>query len=109
MATAGKDGIIRTYDTEKRNIVVEMKGNKEIPGHSNRVQCVKYHPFDGRILYSGGWDKTLLVHDMRVHEPVTSIYGPLITGESIDIHPNENKVLTGSYKADDCLELWDLR
>ena len=46
---------------------------------------------------------------MREKGPVSSIYGPHICGESIDFYRDGYTVLTGSYRQDDALQLWDLR
>jgi hypothetical protein len=47
---------------------------------------VKFHPEDDRIIYSGGADKVLTVHDTRKKDPVKLIVGPYIIGDSIDIN-----------------------
>ena len=40
---------------------------------------------------------------------MAAIYGPLICGDAIDIYHDGYTVLTGSYRQDDCIQLWDLR
>lgn len=76
------------------------------PGHSNRVQCVKYDKEDLNLCVSGGWDKTVLVWDIRTGEAVKSIFGPYIGGESLDIH--DGIILTGAFQSDKQLQLWEL-
>lgn len=37
-ATAGKDRIVRVYDEKTKSLITEMEeGQKDSPGHSNRV------------------------------------------------------------------------
>jgi len=87
---------------------MDMKAYGDWPGHSNRVFCVKFNPMSPYILLSAGWDNTMQVYDLRIKGPVQSIYGPHICGEAIDFK-NDVTVLTGSYRGDDAIQLWDLR
>lgn len=87
----------------------QLKGTRDTAGHTNRIQSIKYNFYNENILYSGGWDKTLVVHDLRIQEPALSISGPVLCGESLDVHPIDGLILTGSHEADNCIELWDLR
>jgi WD40 repeat protein len=59
LATAGKDKYIRLYDEQTKSIVLKMKENGELPGHSNRVFCVRFDPLSQHLLASGGWDNTV--------------------------------------------------
>jgi len=60
LATAGKDKHIRLYDEQTKALVLKMKDNGAgLPGHSNRVFCVKFNPFDTNMIASGGWDNTI--------------------------------------------------
>lgn len=86
-----------------------MKEGKDLPGHSNRVFCVKYNQFDSNQVASGGWDDTVQIYDVRKKEPVASMWGPHVCGDSIDFRNDGNTVLTGSYRQSNVLELWDLR
>jgi COMPASS component SWD3 len=70
------------------------EGLKELPGHGNRIFAIKYDPKDPNVIVSGGWDKTLQVYDIRTNGPVASIYGPLISGDSLDIC--DGLILAGS-------------
>ena len=57
---AGKDFKLRIYDehTRKLKSILHSQGYTA-PGHSNRVFAVRYHPDDGNVLFSGGWDNTV--------------------------------------------------
>lgn len=58
-------------------------------------------------MFSGGWDQTVFQWDARQLKPVSSFFGPCISGDSIDI--KDNMILTGSYKEKNAIELWDMR
>ena len=73
----------------------------------NRIFWVKFHPEDEHIIYSGGIDRMITVHDTRWKFPLRNIIGPYIIGDSIDVR--NHSLLTGSYWADEWLEIWDLR
>jgi len=109
LATAGKDKYVRLYDEQTKSLVLKMKDSGELCGHSNRIFCVKFDPFNPDRIASGGWDNTIQIYDIRRKGPVASIYGPHICGEAIDFHSDGNTLLTGSYRQDNVLELWDLR
>jgi COMPASS component SWD3 len=110
LATAGKDKYVRLYDEQTKALVLKMKeGGDMLPGHSNRVFCVKFDPYDPNIIASGGWDNTIQVYDIRRRGPVASIYGPHVCGDAIDFKDDGVTFLTGSYRQEDCLELWDIR
>lgn len=59
LATAGKDKYIRLYDEQTKSIVLRMKENGDMPGHSNRIFCVRFDPMNSNMLCSGGWDNTV--------------------------------------------------
>jgi len=104
--SGGKDCIVRVYDEESRKLISELEGGGQGEnGHSNRVFCVKFDPNDPNIIVSGGWDKSIIVWDIRQHCPVRSIYGPYICGDSIDV--SNEVLLTGSYTDHKNIQLWD--
>lgn len=59
LATAGKDHKVRIYDETTKSLAFEMKELAELPGHSNRVFCVKFNKTDPNMIVSGGWDNTI--------------------------------------------------
>ena len=69
-ATAGKSTVIKYYDAATKSLIREMKGTKEIGGHSNRIQALKFSPSKEEILYTGGWDSTVIVYDTNAGHPV---------------------------------------
>ena len=106
--TAGKDYKVRIYDEATKTLTTTLcRGfGKVTPGHSNRVFSLKFNPDDDNVVVSGGWDNTVQVWDLRVEHSVRSFYGPHICGDAVDIH--NNTVLTGSWRPENQVELWDL-
>jgi len=43
LAVAGKDMKVKVYDETTKSLAFEMKELGELPGHSNRVFCVKFN------------------------------------------------------------------
>lgn len=68
---------------------------------------MKFSPESPFTILSGGWDSSVFVWDTRQREPVGHMFGPSISGESIDI--KGSMVLTGSYSNEDQMKIWDLR
>lgn len=104
--TAGADMIVRVYDEQTRKLECELSGTTSGgPGHSSRVFACKFDKEDENMLISGGWDNTVQIWDLRTGGPVRNIYGPFVCGDALDI--NEGYILTGSWRAEDQLQLWD--
>ena len=59
------------------------------------------------VLFSGGWDNTVQIWDLRVGQPTGSMYGPHLCGDALDIKGHE--CLTGSWRPTTALQLWDVR
>jgi len=86
------------YDETTKSLSLKMKQKGDIPGHSNRVFCVKFNPIDPNILFTGGWDNTVQIYDIREKGPVSYIFGPHICGDTIDVKNDGMTLLTGSYR-----------
>eukprot|EP00946_MAST-07B_sp_MAST-7B-sp1_P004115 g4115.t1 len=106
-ATGGKDFAVRVYDEATKTLVSKMEGGYHAitKGHSNRVFSLKFDKNDDNILVSGGWDNTVQIWDLRVERSVRSFYGPHVCGDAVDIY--DGTILTGSYRNNDQLQLWD--
>lgn len=100
---------MRIYDETTKQLVVKMKERNELPGHSNRVYCVKFNKSDDNMVASGGWDNTVQIYDTRYRGPIKSLWGPHICGETIDFRRDGYTMVTGSYRTENCIEVWDLR
>lgn len=109
-ATAGKDYAVRVYDEATKSVTAKLASGwvgAPSAGHSNRVFTLKFVPDDPQLLLSGGWDNTVQIWDLRTSQPAASLFGPHICGDAIDVSGNE--VLTGSWRQEKQLEIWDLR
>jgi len=109
-ATAGKDYAVRVYDEATKSVATKLcTGWVGAPGagHSNRVFSLKFVPDEPQLLLSAGWDNTVQIWDLRVNQPIGSMYGPHVCGDSIDARGME--VLTGSWRPSKQLQLWDRR
>jgi WD40 repeat protein len=109
LASAGRDKKIRVYDETTKSLAFEMQELADLPGHSNRVFCVKFNKAEPNMIISGGWDNTVQIYDTRYRGPVASMYGPHICGDCMDIRSDGYTLLTGSYRQDDAIEVYDLR
>lgn len=104
---AGLDTKLHVYDEHTRAKIMEMKeGSKFLPGHSNRVFSVKFHPDDPNVLVSGGWDNSIQIYDLRKGQPVAAMYGPHICGDAIDVAGDF--IAGGSCKGKDVVQIFSL-
>lgn len=110
-ATAGKRREVHIYDevTKKQTAVLTGGDSMNTPGHSNRVFSLKYHPRMPEVLVTGGWDNTVQFWDAREGHAVRAIFGPHVCGDAVDIAEDGDTILTGSWRADKQLQLWDFR
>ena len=109
--TAGSDTHFRCYDYEEKKMILDLSRNEfdleTTRGHSNRIYAIKCHPTDENIIFSGGWDNTIQMWDVRQHFPARSLYGAHISGDAIDVY--NDLLLAGSWRTKDQFMLWDLR
>jgi WD40 repeat protein len=108
-ATAGKDRLVRVYDEATKRMVQTLSGGdqKECAGHSNRVFSLKFHPQQPNVILSGGWDNTVQLWDLRKGHSVRSFWNCYLCGDAVDISSDGNQLLTGSWRIQDCLQVWD--
>ncbi|CAK9024904.1 WD repeat-containing protein 5, partial [Durusdinium trenchii] len=108
-ATAGKDRLLRVYDEATKRQLMTLQGGdmKETAGHSNRIFSLKYHPEDPNIILSGGWDNTVQVWDTRKGISVKSLWNAYICGDAVDISSDGRQILTGSWRTENSLQIWD--
>lgn len=107
-AAVGLDGIVRVYDDITMKLTQESDPFKSgHGGHSNRVFAVKFSNEDSNLLVSGGWDNSIIIHDLREKGPVNAILGAYICGEALDF--KGDKILSGSNRMDKQLQIWSLK
>ena len=83
---AGSDKLPRLYDDTTMKVVTDLDSfHSQHAGHSNRIFCAKFDPKDGNIVATGGWDNTVIIHDLRQKGPVRGILGAYVVGDAIDI------------------------
>jgi len=108
MVYAGRNMAINLMsDANKKLIRRYEPGDSFQIGHTNRIFCVKFVENQPNMFISGGWDNTMFLWDVRVTKAVASVFGPSVSGESLDIR--ENLIAAGSYRDKNPLEIYDLR
>jgi WD40 repeat protein len=108
-ATAGKDRVVRLYDEATKRLVQTLEGGdqKQCVGHSNRVFSLKFHPQEPHLVLTGGWDNTVQIWDTRRGHSVRSLWNCYIVGDSVDFSSNGSEILTGSYRPENAVQIWD--
>jgi len=108
-ATAGRDRTVRVYDEATKRLTQQLQAGdlKETAGHSNRVFSLKYHPLEPNIILSGGWDNTVQVWDTRRGHSIKSFWNCYICGDAVDFSGDGERVLTGSWRTENSLQMWD--
>jgi WD40 repeat protein len=58
------------------------------------------------MFFSGGWDSSVRVWDVRVGgSSVRKFGGPMVTSDSLDL--KDNVLLVGNYALNDTVQYWD--
>ncbi|OCT81553.1 uncharacterized WD repeat-containing protein alr3466 [Xenopus laevis] len=114
--TAGKDRNIRLYDSHTNQVLDTVEALDSLNdddvsltrAHTRRIFALRFHPEEHHTFVTGGWDNSVKVWDKRITKEARSvIHGPHICGPGIDI--KEGRIVTGSWVAQNALQLWDLR
>jgi len=64
--TVGTERKVRFYDTETMKIQFESDSfHTDFPGHNNRIFAAKFSKNDPNLVATGGWDQTIIFHDLR--------------------------------------------
>jgi len=108
-ATAGRDRTVRLYDEATKRLTAQLHAGdlKETAGHSNRIFSLMYHPYEPNLILSGGWDNTVQVWDTRRGHSIRSLWNCYICGDSVGFSGDGGRVLTGSWRTEDALQIWD--
>eukprot|EP00041_Stephanoeca_diplocostata_P019154 m.407580 g.407580 ORF g.407580 m.407580 type:complete len:406 (+) comp21228_c0_seq3:670-1887(+) len=118
VAIAGESQYVEIFDGETRQSTVQLGRGKErasridqkIPEcHTNRIHCVKYHPAkSAEILYSAGWDGVVLEWSLSKQLVLRVLSGTYLAGDAIDIDVGGSLLISGSYRAKDQLQVWNI-
>lgn len=102
LCVAGLDRNIYIYDDVDSRLYATLhsKGLR-VNGHVNRIFSIKCHPEDSNVLVSAGWDGSIKIYDIRAKNPVASIAGPYVSGDSIDMF--DDMIVTGSSRNKNCM------
>ncbi|XP_076472976.1 WD repeat-containing protein 89 homolog [Babylonia areolata] len=108
--TAGASNEIHLYDLETKKMLNTMKPSEShdiMDGHVCRVFALQYNVNHQNIFISGGWDDTVQYWDDREKHSIKKFHGPHICGDALDIDPQHNHILTGSWRKNTVLQIWD--
>ena len=94
-------------DQTKKPVKVFEPGDTYSIGHTNRIFALKFAENAPNTFVSAGWDGTMFLWDIRTNKASNSVFGPVLSGDSLDI--SDNLILAGSYRDKDSLELYDIR
>jgi len=109
---AGATKEIFVFDEETKKQIVCLQGgdSQTTPGHSSRVLALRFQQTldEPWSLISGGWDNSVQFWDLRVGHAVRAIFGPHICGDALDLSRDGKRLLTGSWRDKDPIEIWDV-
>lgn len=76
------------------------------PNHTNRIFCVKAYKNNPNLFFSGGWDGSVRLWDVRSGEgSVRKFGGPMVSADSLDL--KNNVLLAGNYSTKETVQMWD--
>ncbi|XP_072523808.1 WD repeat-containing protein 82-like [Salminus brasiliensis] len=108
--TGGSDSDIHLYDlsTHQRLQICRASASKAVmDGHRFRVFALNFHPERETEFISGGWDNTIQFWDTRMQNSIRMFSGPHVCGDTLQIDPASNQILSGSWRKYNTLEVWD--
>lgn len=81
---------------------------KTYRGHQNNTFCIiaSFSVTSGKWIISGSEDKLVYIWDLQSKEIVQTLSGHTDTIISIDCHPTENLIASGSLENDRTVKIW---
>ncbi|CAF0843803.1 unnamed protein product [Adineta steineri] len=107
---AGSDCKINCYDFQTKKLVSNLRASESrerMDGHKNRIHAIRAHPTMETIFLTGGWDETVHYWDERTTHSQKHFAGPHLCGDSLDIIAEHQVILTGSWRKNSTLQIWD--
>ncbi|CAN2390534.1 WD40 repeats, partial [Pristimantis euphronides] len=108
--TAGSSDDILVYDTDAMtcvNVCQPSPSMSVMDGHRSRIFGLTFHPSSEEYFISGGWDDTVQFWDIRQKRSFRKISGPHVCGDALDIDPDTQQILIGSWRKEESLQIWD--
>jgi WD40 repeat protein len=99
LASASMDGSVRIWDVRLG------KESRVLLRHTDAVHGLAFNR-DGRLLASGGWDRTLKVWDTWTGQPLYERSDPSGGVESVAFHPKDDQVLAWG-STDGTVKIWN--
>jgi WD40 repeat protein len=95
----------RTVSQGRPRAIEKVYPGRVLAGHSGRVRAVRL-TVDGERAVSVGWDKRLLVWDLRTRSCLASLEGHASGVSCVAVHPDGRRAISGGRDATLCV--WDL-
>ncbi|XP_041348762.1 peroxisomal targeting signal 2 receptor-like [Gigantopelta aegis] len=76
-------------------------------GHRFRVFSAKYNVNYPNTFITGGWDNSVQYWDDRQPHAFNKFSGPHVCGDAIDIETYSDTIVTGSWRKDNVIQIWD--
>lgn len=102
--TGCDDSTVQLFDENTKSVLKTFDEDSGVH-HSSRVMCVKWNT--PQTFWTGGWDKNLIMWDVRSKKSIKHINNVKICGESVDF--SANTIITGEYEVQNQVKIWDIR
>lgn len=109
-ATGGSDCMVRVYDDHSKAALCLLgtDSHATVAGHTNRIFAVEFHPTENDIVFSAGWDMTVIVWSIEQQSALRSFFGPKVCGSALSCPVDDpNLLLIGAWEANQPLQLWN--
>ncbi|XP_060112011.1 uncharacterized WD repeat-containing protein alr2800-like [Heteronotia binoei] len=108
--TGGAGPGINMYDTQtwdNLGIFQSSDNPNTVDGHWSRVYALTFFPENDERFVSGGWDNTVQFWNIQQPHSQRRLSGPHVCGDAVSIDKTGTQVLTGSWRRNDTLQIWD--